>query len=80
MIIKVKTYSGIQKNEAKMFGRAELTGCPFMSSVEKHWLAFLPPCQSQKPLMLMLRPADLVSIQEQPTIRLDDLIVFVLFG
>lgn len=32
----------------KTFGQAELTGCPFMSSVEKHWLGVTPPCQSQK--------------------------------
>lgn len=42
---------GFQRQRVKQhkkFGQAELTGCPFMSSVEKHWLAVTPPCQSQK--------------------------------
>lgn len=49
----------IEKNNLKLlifckdaqyekFGCDELTGCPFMSSVGKHWLGVTPPCQSSE--------------------------------
>lgn len=39
-----------------MFGQAELTGCPFMSSVEKHWVVDTPPCQIEKAFHVNIFP------------------------
>lgn len=54
IIINTIYWAGSSKplrvKQDKTFGQAELTGCPFMSSVEKHWLVVSPPCQSQKTL------------------------------
>lgn len=41
-------FSKGRKKKDKKFGQAELTGCPFMSAVEIHWLEVTPSCQSQK--------------------------------
>lgn len=56
-IIIIKNSLGLQDclgfkshrvKQDEFLGQAELTGCPFMSSVAKHWFVVTSPCQSQK--------------------------------
>lgn len=47
-VLKFRVFLKVKQD--KEFGQAELTGCPFMSSVEKHCLGVTPPCQSQNTL------------------------------
>lgn len=43
--IKIVRFKSQRVKQDEVLGQAELTGCPFMSSVEKQWVADTPPCQ-----------------------------------
>lgn len=64
----------------KYWAKAELTGCPFMSSVEKHWLVVTPPCQSQKAFNVNICYVVLIIINAgRPKICHNDFTVSVIF-
>lgn len=43
--IRIDWFKSQKVRQAEVLGQDELTGCPFMSSVEKQWVVDAPPCQ-----------------------------------
>lgn len=43
--IRIDWFKSQRVRQDEVLGQDELTGCPFMSSVEKQWVVDTPPCQ-----------------------------------
>lgn len=56
--IKIDRFQSQRVKQDKGWGQAELTGCPLLSSVEKHWAVDTPPCQIKKAFHVNILPQE----------------------